>query len=131
MTIEELIAIEEIHQLKARYFRGLDSKDWELYASVFTPDVIVDTTKAGGERTEGREAFVNYASNLDIVQSVHQGHMPEITLVSETTASGVWSLEDYNIYEDGSQSHGWGHYLETYEKLEGRWQLSNSRVTEY
>jgi hypothetical protein len=55
--------------------------------------------------------------------------MPEIELTSETTASGVWALEDYNIYEDGSQSHGWGHYLETYEKIQGRWYIKTSSLS--
>ncbi len=49
--------------------------------------------------------------------------MPEIELTGELTATGIWSLEDYNIYADGSQSHGWGHYLETYVKIDGRWAI--------
>jgi len=58
-----------------------------------------------------------------MVQSVHHGHMPEIDLTGPDTAAGVWALEDYNIWEDGSQNHGWGHYLETYVKRDGRWQI--------
>ena len=42
--------IEQIKKLKARYFRALDAQDWELYASVFAPDVVVDTTRAVGGR---------------------------------------------------------------------------------
>jgi len=115
--------IEEIKKLKARYFRALDSKDWETYSAVFAPDVVVDLTRAGGERFEGRDAFMIYARAMTIVQSIHHGHMPEIDLTGPTTATGVWSMEDYNIWEDGSQNHGWGHYLETYTKLEGRWHI--------
>ena len=44
MTWED---VEEIKKLKARYFRGLDSKDWDLYASVFTDDVVVDISNVG------------------------------------------------------------------------------------
>lgn len=121
--------VEEIKKLKARYFRALDSKDWDLYASVFAPDVVVDLRRAHGELYEGREAFTAYATSLKIVQSVHQGHMPEIDLTSETTATGVWALEDYNIWEDGSQNHGWGHYLETYEKIDGRWHIKTMALS--
>ena len=121
--------IEEIRKLKARYFRFLDAQDWDNYAQIFAPDVVFDTSGAGGEKISGRAEFVAYVSNLGIVQSVHQGHMPEIELTGETTASGVWALEDYNIYEDGSQSHGWGHYLETYEKIEGRWYIKTSSLS--
>ena len=121
--------VEEIKKLKARYFRALDSKDWDLYASVFAPDVVVDLRRAGGELHEGREAFATYATSLTIVQSVHQGHMPEIDLTSETTATGIWALEDYNIWEDGSQNHGWGHYLETYEKIGARWHIKTMALS--
>ena len=113
--------VEEIKKLKARYFRGLDSKDWELYGSVFAEDISVDLTRAGGERFKGRAAFMAFATAMPMVQSVHHGHMPEIELTSAATATGIWALEDYNIWQDGSQNHGWGHYLETYEKQGGRW----------
>jgi hypothetical protein len=121
--------IEEIKKLKARYFRSLDSKDWDLYRSVFADDCVVDLRRAGGERYEGIDAFMAYASTLKIVQSVHHGHMPEIDLTSPKTATGVWSMEDYNIWEDNSQNHGWGHYLETYEKTGDRWRIKTMKLS--
>jgi 3-phenylpropionate/cinnamic acid dioxygenase small subunit len=45
----------EIQELLARYARGVDSKDWELWKSVFTPDATVDYSSAGaavGSRDE-------------------------------------------------------------------------------
>lgn len=121
--------VEEIKKLKARYFRGLDSKDWALYESVFAPDIVVDLSTAGGGRYDGRDAFMAYARGLTIVQSVHQGHMPEIELTSPTTATGIWALEDYNLWEDGTQNHGWGHYFESYEKVNGRWSIKTMRLS--
>jgi uncharacterized protein (TIGR02246 family) len=115
--------IEEIKKLKARYFRGLDSKDWVLYESCFAEDIVVDLTRAGGEKFDGRAKFMAYATAMPMVQSVHNGHMPEIELTGPDTAAGVWALEDYNIWEDGTQNHGWGHYLETYVKRDDRWQI--------
>ena len=29
--VEKLLAIEEIKRLKSRYFRGLDTKNWDLW----------------------------------------------------------------------------------------------------
>lgn len=37
----------EIRALLARYARGVDTKDWELYRSVFTEDAHIDYTSAG------------------------------------------------------------------------------------
>lgn len=121
--------LEEIKKLKARYFRGLDSKDWELYAAVFAEDVVVDLSVAGGEVYRGREQFLAYARGLKLVQSVHHGHMPEIELTSDSTAEGVWSFEDYNLWEDGVQNHGYGHYRETYEKAGGRWRIKTMKLS--
>lgn len=121
--------VEEIKKLKARYFRGLDSKDWDLYASVFAEDVHVDLSRSGGPEYRGRKDFVAYARGLKLVQSVHHGHMPEIELTSETTATGIWSMEDFNFWEDGSQNHGYGHYLETYEKTDGQWRIKTMKLS--
>jgi hypothetical protein len=41
-TAEQLAEIEAIKQLKARYFRLMDTKDWEGFAKVFASDVEVD-----------------------------------------------------------------------------------------
>jgi SnoaL-like domain len=90
---------------------------------------VVDLRGAGGELYDGRPAFVAYARSLKLVQSVHQGHMPEIDLTSATTATGIWALEDYNLWEDGSQNHGWGHYFETYVKREGRWAIKTMKLS--
>lgn len=121
--------LEEIKKLKARYFRSLDAKDWDLYRSVFAEDCVVDLRRAGGELHEGIENFLSYVTSLKIVQSVHHGHMPEIDLTSATTATGVWAMEDYNIWEDNSQNHGWGHYLETYEKAGSRWYIKTMKLS--
>lgn len=120
--------LEELRKLKARYFRGLDSKDWDLYADVFAEDVVVDLSGAGGEVFRGREAFMAYARGLRLVQSVHHGHMPEIELISATAATGVWAMEDFNLWEDGSQNHGYGHYFETYGKADGRWRIKTMKL---
>jgi len=45
----------EIHELLARYARAVDTKDWVLYRSVFTPDATIDYSSAGavaGKRDE-------------------------------------------------------------------------------
>jgi hypothetical protein len=54
----ELLAIAdrlEIQEQLARYARGVDTRDWDLWKSVFTPDAIVDYSKSGfacGSRDE-------------------------------------------------------------------------------
>ena len=44
----ESIDTLEIHQLLARYSRSVDTKDWELFRSVFTEDARIDYAASGG-----------------------------------------------------------------------------------
>ena len=55
MDLQALHDTIEIHELLARYARGVDSRDWELWKAVFTPDATIDYTSAGavvGRRDE-------------------------------------------------------------------------------
>jgi 3-phenylpropionate/cinnamic acid dioxygenase small subunit len=47
MDLQALSDKLEIQELLARYARGVDSKDWELWKSVFTPDAHLDYSSAG------------------------------------------------------------------------------------
>jgi len=122
--------IEAIKQLKARYFRTLDTKDWDGYRAVFTDDVVVDTTDSGGELLEGVDAFCSFVQEaLADAVTVHQGHMPEIELTSDTTAVGVWALHDIVIWPTGMRLDGFGHYHEEYRKGSDGWRIARSTLT--
>ena len=123
--------IEAIKQLKARYFRTLDTKDWDGFLAVFTPDVVMDTSASGGGVIEGTDAFLAFLQEaLADAVTVHQGHMPEIEVTSPTTATGIWALHDIIIWPTGMRLDGFGHYHETYEKgADGRWRIKTSTLT--
>ena len=48
MNANESADFVEIQQLLARYSRSLDTRDWELYRSVFTADAFIDYSASGG-----------------------------------------------------------------------------------
>jgi uncharacterized protein (TIGR02246 family) len=139
-TLARLEAVEEIRRLKAAYFRTMDTKDWDGFADVFTRDAVMDMS---GEMRDGRTggagvtrgnvaiaAFVKGA--VDPVETVHHGHMSEIEITSPTTAKGIWSMEDMLRWPPGSpihEMHGYGHYHETYEKVDGRWRIKTITLT--
>jgi uncharacterized protein (TIGR02246 family) len=123
-------AIEEIKQLKARYFRTMDTKDWDGMRDVFADDVVVDTTDSGGNVISGADEFMAFLQPvLQDVVTVHHGHMPEIALTSPTTARGIWSMEDMLRYADGGEMHGYGHYHETYEFAGDTWRIKTLTLT--
>jgi len=122
--------IEAIKQLKARYCRTMDTKDWAAMRQVFTDDVTMDTTDSGGDVMTGADDFLVFlVQAIGDVVTVHQCHTPEITLTSATTATGIWAMEDMLRFADGSELHGYGHYHETYQAHEGDWRISSSTLT--
>jgi uncharacterized protein (TIGR02246 family) len=122
--------IEAIRQLKARYFRTMDTKDWTGMRQVFTDDVLLDTSAAGGSVVSGADEFMGFLQEvLSGAVTVHQGHMPEIELTSPTTATGIWALNDLVIWPDGTRLVGYGHYHETYEKVGEDWKIKSSKLT--
>ena len=148
-------AVEEIKQLKARYFRCMDTKDWAGYLDVFTPDAVIDSTEAytptdldgnpipvdgvpppapnPAWRSDGIAKFVaDLSETLTGVVTTHHGHMPEIKITSPTTATGIWSMEDMLRWPKGSairEMHGYGHYRETYERLPVGWRIKTLKLT--
>jgi hypothetical protein len=108
----------------------MDTKDWDGMRQVFTDDVVVDTTSSGGGVVAGADEFMAFLRGVigDVV-TVHHGHMPEIELTSPTTATGVWSMEDMLRWPDGTEMHGFGHYHETYEKIDGHWRIKSTTLT--
>jgi len=133
----QMFEIEMIKQLKARYFRLMDTKDWEHWGEVFTDDatlqfdLAVSTSGRDGKplpKIVGRDAIVAMVSQSVPKQTVHHGHMPEIELLDETEARGVWAMEDIVDY-GASLIHGYGHYHETYSKADGRWRIASVHLT--
>ena len=122
--------IEAIRQLKARYFRTMDTKQWDEMRLVFTDGVVIDTTDSGGGIISGADAFMVFLRDtLGDVVTVHHGHMPEIDVTSATTATGIWALQDLLVWPNGTRLQGYGHYYETYEKVDGEWRIASSTLT--
>jgi uncharacterized protein (TIGR02246 family) len=123
--------IEAIRQLKARYFRLMDTKDWAAMREVFTPDVHVEIADNAAMH-DGVEPFMAMLEEaLRDVVTVHHGHMPEIEVTSPTTATGIWAMEDHLRFPAGgpiSELHGYGHYRETYVKVDGQWRIQSLRL---
>ena len=125
-----LLEIEAIKQLKARYCRFLDTKDWQAWRGIFADDFHSDTSPSGGKVIDGADEFVAFVrKNLNTQPTVHQVHAPEIELTSPTTASGIWALNDIVRLAPGLNLDGWGHYHETYEKIDGQWRITSSTLT--
>lgn len=132
---ERLHCIEEIKQLRARYIRAADTKDWALYRSTLADDIVFDVSDdaPGCVFHSGDEALAVARQSLEACHSVHHCHLPEIEILSETTARGVWAMEDRLFWpaqsgDEGRRFHGFGHYVETYEKTERGWVIKTLKL---
>ena len=115
--------------LKARYCRCLDTKDWANWATLFTDDFILDTTPAGGQRIEGRDAAVAYVrSSVEAAITTHHVHNPEIEIDGDN-ATAIWAMQDRNIWPNGRKLLGFGHYHERYVRVGGEWKIAESQLT--
>ncbi len=136
--VERLLAIEAIKQVKAVYFYGLDHKDWELWKrEVWAPDGELHVPEFRSEPYRGWDEVIAYVSeSVGDQVSVHHGHMPIIEFASDTEARVIWAMEDrlyrtkeFPLYDGSTYLHGWGHYRETYVKLDLGWRLRTSQLT--
>jgi hypothetical protein len=62
--------------------------------------------------------------------------MPIIEILSDTTATGIWAMEDILRLPKDQPSrfgythlHGFGHYHEQYVKLANGWRIKTTRLT--
>ncbi|HUJ64233.1 MAG TPA: nuclear transport factor 2 family protein [Acidimicrobiales bacterium] len=129
--------VQEIQKLKARYFRFMDTKQWERFGELFTEDLkfyIEGSPTAGSDQPafDGRRDLVGYlAASHPAKVTVHQGHMPEIEFTGDDTATGVWAVFDW--VDDpgrGGAWQGFGHYHERYVRgPDRRWRICEVRLT--
>lgn len=75
-----------------------------------------------------RQIIASISEALENATSVHHGHMPEIELTSDTTASGIWAMFDYLVFPDRTLK-GYGHYEEQYAKENGQGKIKSVRLT--
>jgi 23S rRNA A2030 N6-methylase RlmJ len=130
--VGRLLAIEEIKQLKARYFRFIDTKNYAGLVDVFAPDAT-GPHEPGVDLVRGnKEIAASVERWLATVQTAHHGHMPEIEIESATTARGIWTFEDqlwnWPPGESDGQFHGYGIYHETYVKLTDGWRITSMEI---
>jgi Zn ribbon nucleic-acid-binding protein len=144
-ALARLVAIEEIKQLKARYFRLLDTRDFDGMAMVFCKDAVFDCTEGGlilpldgpsigaaGPVKRGRDEIMAWIRESFAQRTcVHHGHCHEITIDSETEAHGVIAMEDLIQAADRKTRvvHAAGHYHERYRVEDGQWRIAATKLT--
>jgi hypothetical protein len=127
--LRRLEDIEAIKQLKYRYWRHLDLKQWDALAQCFAPDATVCYSSGKYEFT-GVDAIMRFLSEALGTErgsvTIHHGHHPEIELLGDVSARGTWALYNYmfNIKENRGIRIG-AYYDDTYVKQAGAWKFQH------
>lgn len=143
-ALTRLVAIEDIRQMNARYFRVLDSHQWAEYQALFTDDAVMDLSEVlpAGTPAEklhvvGAAAIVKQPAELMTgAIMIHNGYTHEIDIQSEDRATGNWAMEDTVIFPDDvpcpfpfRRSHNFGRYAEDYRKEAGAWKIARLKLS--
>jgi ketosteroid isomerase-like protein len=135
-AVDKLLALEEIRSLMARRVRCLDEKDWEGFAACYADDAVSYSfvrPEAPEDKIVGaKEIAARVAKALDGVTTAHQIHTPELEVLSEDRATGVWPLNDVLSRMREGKRHwmrGYGHDRQAYRKVGGRWVIQEHRLT--
>jgi hypothetical protein len=124
VDLETIFAFE---QLKYRYLRTLDLKQWDEFAQTLTADVTADY--GANLSFTGRDQVVEFMRNSlgPAIITAHHCHHPEIT-VDGDTASGTWYLDDKVIItEHRMLLTGAAFYDDTYvREADGAWRIART-----
>jgi len=134
-VLERLDAIERIKALKARYFRFVDTKQWDAFETLFTPDAPLEIAEARPKAFTPVELSDLLRAHYGRCVTVHHGHTPEIDLDGPDSARGIWAMEDQRFFEADdptapfASAFGAGHYHETYVRTSEGWRIASLRLT--
>lgn len=129
MTADQLAEIESIKQVKYRYLRGVDTRDWDLVGTTLTEDAT--SAYSGGKLSyEGRDAILEFLRSSmpaeDMLTS-HKVHHPEIVFTGDDTAEVRWGLEDVVIIQSAKLTlRGAAYYEDKMIKQDGEWRIRHT-----
>lgn len=124
-AVRRLEDIRAIETLKYRYFRCIDTANLTELRELLHPEL--ETDLRGGDYSvalNGADRFIDFirAALHSRIVALHQGHHPEIDLLSETEARGRWYLwDDFRDLAAGTRMYGSAIYDDRYVKENGRW----------
>jgi hypothetical protein len=118
-----------ITDIKAKYCRYLDTKQWDAWRELFVEDYVLEmVTDTGTSLVEGRdEAIASTKGFIQHLVTVHQVHMPEI-VVDGDTAIGIWPMQDRVILGPDRSISGFGHYHDEFRRVDGLWKIARLKL---
>ncbi len=129
--IQRLMDIEAIKQVKHAYFRSIDTANIEELATLFHEDVFVHFIGGSYEwKLNGKQEYLESltAAFNNCAIGHHNGHHPEIQILSDSEATAIWYLADnmWNLNRNAFTT-GTAIYWDRYVKVEGDWLIRETK----
>jgi hypothetical protein len=139
-AIDRVIASEEIRNLKARYWLGVDRRDAAMIKATLAPDVVADYTQVAlppgnsvSEVLRGADAVAKgvAATPAEPGGGLHFGGQPVLEFTSATSATAIWPMIGFGHVASGGATRVGElyYYHDSFEKIGGAWKLKSIRLT--
>jgi len=128
--IRRLEDLEAIKKLKYKYFYCIDKGLWDEIGDCFTEDGVADYIP--DMPLQGRAVITKFFKESiapAYSMCVHQGHNPEIELTSDTTATGLWELDNFMVTAKTNMGLWIGAFYEDeHVKEKGEWKIKRTKI---
>jgi len=123
--------IHSIQNVMSLYCRCIDTKKWKEFQELFIENATMIFQDEEGKHLyefDGPEPLATSAEEaIGQALTLHHLHNPEINLLNESEATGIWSMED-RFYSPTNAPHpffhGAGYYHVRFVHLANRWHIS-------
>ncbi|MGJ3507223.1 nuclear transport factor 2 family protein [Enemella sp. A6] len=136
--IARLEAIRDIEELKHRYLRAVDARNFDEFRECFvTEGASLGYGPMGHFNSvdELLQVFNAYFLSKDddgnhIVYDMHHAVHPDIEIISDTEATGRWTLRFREVNtRDRVEVINCGTYTDRYVKVDGRWRIQEQEFS--
>jgi len=128
--IQRLMDIEAIKQVKHAYFRCIDTANLTELGTLFHEEVKVRFKGGGYEwNLDSKQEYVDNIGMAFSREAIgqHNAHHPEIQILSDTEATGLWYLADNMwLLNHNALTTGTALYWDRYEKIDGKWLIKET-----
>jgi ketosteroid isomerase-like protein len=127
--IERMLARDEIHEVLARYARGVDRADGELLKSCYHPDAVEEH---GGNYTGNAYAYVDGA----VPRIRLMGAMQHLLGSSHIEFDGdvahvetyLWTFARFASERGSTDTFTGGRLIDRFERRNGQWKIAHRRT---
>lgn len=120
--------LESVVDLKTRYCRWIDGKDWDRVASLFLPHAVLQFGPSDASAIRGRLAIVRFLRRqLGQGSTLHEARDPELRAQEGDSVRVVWSMKDH-VETPLYRLEGAGFYEDLYEQTAVGWKVAQVRV---